>query len=389
MKIIKNILAIGLIVCVFFSWGKTSFAVYNPFEKTNNYFGIHILFPSELENASKLVNATGGDWGYVTIPIQIGDRDIEKWQKFMDDCARLRLIPLVRLATEPNYLNTGVWRKPTDNDIVDFANFLNSLTWPTKNRYVILFNEMNRYDEWGGESPNPREYADIVNFAVDGFKARSQDFYMILGGMDNAAPDNSQYMSNFNYLAQIASYSPQTFNKIDGFASHSYPNPNFASPPSALKRMGVSTYKYEYEYINSFTSSKKPAFITETGWNGDVLSDSVIASYFLTTFSTIWNEDKDKIVAITPFLLNADGPFQKFSFYKNGAPTEYFKAIADYKKEKGSPIITPTIISPLSTQQVLGIKDFTKEKAEENINPSKEVGFTTFLKTIFGFANLY
>src|SRR5688572_16737141 len=109
-------------------------AIVNPLEQPNNKIGIHILFHDELEEAAKLVNANGGDWGYVTIPIQSGDKDILKWQKFMDECRRLHLIPLVRLATEGDYYNTKVWRKPDEEDILDFANFLNSLYWPTKNR---------------------------------------------------------------------------------------------------------------------------------------------------------------------------------------------------------------------------------------------------------------
>ncbi len=100
----------------------------------NNKIGVHILFTSELNTASQLINTSGGDWGYVTIPIQAGDKDIEKWQKFMDDAKKLHIIPIIRLATEGDYFNTGVWRKPRREDILDFANFLNSLQWPVKNR---------------------------------------------------------------------------------------------------------------------------------------------------------------------------------------------------------------------------------------------------------------
>ena len=85
-------------------------AVYDPLERDNNFFGIHILFPSELNEASNLVNSTDGQWGYVTIPIQATDKDLKKWQIFMDEARGKKLIPIERLAAEPPYSNSSVWR---------------------------------------------------------------------------------------------------------------------------------------------------------------------------------------------------------------------------------------------------------------------------------------
>ena len=90
----------------------------NPLDHPNNKFGVHILFPSELPDAAKLVNSNGGDWGYVTIPIQAGDKDVTKWQDFLDQCGKLHIIPIIRLATEGDYFNTAVWRKPSPLDIL-------------------------------------------------------------------------------------------------------------------------------------------------------------------------------------------------------------------------------------------------------------------------------
>ncbi|KKT34448.1 MAG: hypothetical protein UW23_C0038G0006, partial [Candidatus Collierbacteria bacterium GW2011_GWA1_44_12] len=106
----------------------------------NNKVGIHILFPEEIENAAKLVNNDyKGSWGYVTIPIQSTDRDRVKWQKFLDKCKDLKIIPLIRVATVPEGTS---WVEPNDYDLIDFANFLGDLKWPIANRYVIFFNEV-------------------------------------------------------------------------------------------------------------------------------------------------------------------------------------------------------------------------------------------------------
>src|SRR5947209_6699716 len=109
----------------------TAYAAQDPRTIPNNKIGIHILFPSEIVAAARLVNANGGDWGYVTIPVQSGDKDLIKWQAFMSSAKKYHVIPLLRLATEGDYFNTKVWRKPTYLDILDFANFLDSLDWPT------------------------------------------------------------------------------------------------------------------------------------------------------------------------------------------------------------------------------------------------------------------
>ena len=225
-----------------------SYAVYDPLSKPNNFFGIHILFPEELSEAAQLVNSSGGDWGYVTIPIQAGDRNIEKWQKFMNDAAALHLTPILRLATENYYKNTSVWRIPNEYDIIDFANFLDSLWWPTANRYIILFNEVNRSDEWGGKPPDPASYAQLVEFSIETFKERNQDFFLLFAGLDNAAPTKyPEFLNEFEFLSKVPSY---LWDKIDGIASHSYPNPAFSSPPNKIKRMGVATYKHQLDFIN-------------------------------------------------------------------------------------------------------------------------------------------
>lgn len=369
-------------------------AAENPLSRSNNFIGVHILFPTELAQAAKLVNSTGGDWGYVTIPIQIGDTDIEKWQNFMNESARFRLIPIIRIATEPNWKDTGTWRKPTDTDIIDMANFLNSLVWPTKNRYVILFNEVNRYDEWGGEPPDPANYASLVYFAYETFKSRSEDFFMIMGGLDNAAPnDGVKYISDRAYLSEMVRFNPQIFNYIDGFASHSYPNPNFSAFPSALNPIGVATYRFEYNFINSYTTTKKPVFITETGWDSNYLTDKTVAFYFKKTLTEIWSQDNDKIVAITPFLLQSgNSVFDKFSFIKNGRETLYYKEISLYSKIKGEPItnVMPSPLIPKTSQKVLGIKTFRNKLP----SPKESKNFMLksarlYLKSLLGYGILW
>lgn len=339
-------------------------ASYDPRSAPNNKFGIHILFPEELFEAQKLVNSEGGDWGYVTIPIQSSDKNIEKWQKFMDDAKNLHIIPIVRLSTTGDYFNTTVWEKPKFTDIVDFANFLDSLEWPTKNRYVIVYNEVNRGDEWGG-SPNPFEYAQILDFAAETFKAKNSDFFVISAGLDNAAPNIfGLYMNEYDYLRTMSYEIPDIFEKIDGISSHSYPNPGFSQPPGTS---GVRSYKSEQNLIMNLSGRKLPVFITETGWSKDAVSSDQIAKYYIKSFESDW---KDKtLVAVTPFILRAGaGPFMKFSFLDaNGEENSQYKSVQQIQKVKGEPQLPQVRQEKVDKTVILPGKTFQRKEKEPNL----------------------
>jgi len=316
---------------------KPCFAVSDPLAVPNNKFGIHILSPEEIDLAAKLVNTGGGDWGYVTIPIQAPDRDLEKWQKFMDKARELHIIPIIRLTTLPISEN---WQKPDDFDLVDFGNFLNSLDWPVKNRYLIIYNEVNRASEWGGEL-NPEAYAIFLNKAIDILKSKSSDFFILNAGMDAAAPNNHVLMDEFTYLKRMEAAVPGIFQKLDGWNSHSYPNPDFSAQPYENRRNTIYGFRYELSLLRQYGVNSKPVFITETGWRKDGIAPATIGKFYEQAFNTAWS-DKN-IVAVTPFLLTAGaGPFEKFSFTDGGGnPLEHFNKYASLPKIAGNPELAP------------------------------------------------
>src|SRR3990167_3207650 len=105
----------------------------------------------------------------------------------MDTAKDSHIIPIIRLATEGDYFNTKVWRKPTGEDVLYFANFLSSLTWPTKNKYVIVF------------------------------KNKDADFFIISAGLDNAAPTTlGMYMNSISFVDQMLAFSKTVFTNVDG-----------------------------------------------------------------------------------------------------------------------------------------------------------------------------
>ncbi|MEK9176022.1 MAG: hypothetical protein AAB520_01120 [Patescibacteria group bacterium] len=340
MKCIIHCFIVSLLAIVLLSSAGQAFAVYDPLSVPNNKIGIHILFPDEINKAKDLVNSNNGSWGYVTIPIQAGDKDIKKWQSFMDESKKYRLIPIIRLATEGDYFDKTTWRKPKDSDVIDFANFLDSLNWPVKNRYIIVFNEVNRSDEWQGKA-DPKEYAEILSYAVTVFKSKNQDYFIISSGLDNGASTRNGTYNEYDYLSLMNDAVPGIFNQIDGFSSHSYPNAGFIQPPSVKTPHSITSFIYESQLVNNYSNKTLPVFITETGWDQSKVAESTVATYYKDALENVWNDPN--IIAITPFLLKSGpGPFEKFSFIKNnGDKSEIFKTFESFPKIKGKPFINP------------------------------------------------
>ncbi|MDP3724698.1 MAG: hypothetical protein Q8R11_03655 [bacterium] len=308
----------------------------------NNRFGIHVSDPSDLPLAQELVNSSGGDWGYITIVIQDNDRDTQKWQVFFDDARQRHLIPLVRLATHPVYSN---WEKPMPDQAEKWATFLDDLNWPTKQRHVIIFNEPNHASEWGG-SVNPTEYAEVLKSFRNTLKAASSDFVVLNAGLDAAAPDERpRYMDLASFLVEMNRAVPGIFSYLDGWSSHSYPNPAFRGTPGQTGKMSIRGYAWERAFLSSqFGVSGLPIYITESGWphaegiseDRSFYSAEYTAEFIRSAFQFAWN-DPD-VVAVTPFILRyKDKPFDHFSWTKNPTSTDDWVLGSEFPNDDAYP----------------------------------------------------
>jgi len=317
-------------------------SVENPLTVPNNKVGIHILNESDLEDAARLVNSSGGEWGYVTIVIRKDERNIGKWQRTFDKMRRLKLIPIVRIAST---MESDYWSKLQENDIDSWVYFLNSLNWVIKNRYVVIGNEPNHAKEWGGEL-NPEEYAHYLSSFTKKLKDSSPEFFILPSGFDASAPNAKETMSEDVYLKRMIDSVPDLFNNIDGWVSHSYPNPNFSGSENDSGRGTIKTYEWEKDYLKSIGIDKNlPVFITETGWLHNM--DGKISFYhtpfsvgqrLIKAYENVWNTPE--VVAVTPFILNyASPPFENFSWKKSdGSFYEHYVEIQKLGKVYGNPL---------------------------------------------------
>ena len=337
----NKILTILIAFLIIFLNGKTVLAVSNPLDTANNKFGIHINSIHDLEDAAKLVNSNGGDYGYVTVVIREDERNFSAWQEFFNKARKLHLIPIVRIASK---MNSGGWEKLNKDEIPGWASFLNSLNWVTENRYVIVGNEPNHATEWGGQL-NPEEYTEYLKVFSEKLKAESDDFFILPAGFDASAPTNDTHMSESLFIERMLKHNPQIFNYVDGWTSHSYPNPEFSGSETARGRGSLHTYEWEIDLLKSLGVTKDlPIFISETGWAHDegnnksnYLDETEITRRMVYAFKN--NFSHKNIVAVTPFILTYHGePFGKFSWKKpEGNFYSFYYKIAEIAKIRGEP----------------------------------------------------
>ena len=321
---------------------KPALAIYDPLSVPNNSFGIHITQEADIDTAAGLVNSSGGDWGYITLVIQKGERNTHRWQKIFNQLRRLHLIPLVRIATAQ--LNDG-WEKPSPDEIDGWVDFLGSLNWPIANQYVIVGNEPNHKKEWGGEI-SPEGYAEYLKIFSQKLKAKSDDFFVLPAAMDLSAGNTKDTLDAALFWRRVLKAQPDFFNWVDGLNSHSYPNPNFSGSEKASGRGTVASFLWEDNYLKSLGLNRNlPIFITETGWahttdknKKGYLDPEKIGSKFEYALANTWNNPR--VVSLTPFILNyKDPPFDVFSWQKpDGSFFPFFETVKSLPKTKGAPI---------------------------------------------------
>ena len=329
---------------IFLIFGQSALAVGDPREGPNNKVGIGTLSPdSEIEEISPMVN-TGGDWGWVVILVKKSEMNLDRWQGAFHLLTKYHLIPIVRIATE--FDQQGYWQRPANEDAKAWANFLSSLYWPTKSRYVQVYNEVNRAAEWGG-NVDAADYAKELDKTISALREKSADFFILPSPLDLSLSTSKDSLDASIFYRTMESAVPQIFTKIDGWSSHSYPNPNFASSPYKVGRLSIKGYEWELSQIESYIKGRNlSVFITETGWkrkiqDGEGVNEDLIGQYYKIAFEKVWNDKR--VVAVTPFIFNyPESLYYPFSFKTNGEDSakkyfDYFSAIRDLPKVKGEP----------------------------------------------------
>lgn len=345
-----------------------------PIAVPENKLGIHLLlddgrnqwpvavWPEHLDYARQAV----GEWGFVVQLIRQDDFDTTKWQLFLDLCAERHLTPIIRLATTFDG-EQGWWTAPPQDEDGGYeaiaaatTTFLTSLHWPTGEHLLIIGNEPNHGDEWGGRA-NPAEYARYLQDMAVALHSADPDARILNAPLDPFTPHTGSgtlngmtYLDAESFMDGMFAAAPDIFTHLDAWASHPYPlgpfregpwvqqhqvdflndasNPAQLTPPAGMYNRGINGYAWELFKLASYGVEPLPVFITETGWKHgetvnpnasdhlDALPDAAaVALYFDLALNgnrgrtpalpdtgwTPWLADA-RVYAITPFALNGD-----------------------------------------------------------------------------------
>lgn len=294
-------------------------------------FGVHILRPEELQQAKVFLSdeAKPEDWHYLTVPLTLDDLKREKeWREFFAQAKESRVAPIIRLATR---FENNAWKIPNRKEIVQLFAFLNHFEWPTSERYVIVFNEVNHAAEWGGQL-DPTGYAEILRFASEWAHSENQNYVILPAAMDLAAPNGQATREAFAFLEQMYQADPSIFQLVDVWNSHSYPNPGFSSAPTRSTQNSIRGFLHELAWLKQKTGRELETFITETGWVNTPQTSRWLTSYYLYSLQHVWSHPQ--VRGVTPFLLKGDpGPFSSFGFLdRDNRPTAQYTAVKEALK---------------------------------------------------------
>ncbi|MCX6783474.1 MAG: hypothetical protein NT141_00140 [candidate division WWE3 bacterium] len=189
----------------------------------NNKFGMYVENSADqITAAAELINSNGGDWGYVLLTMNINDRNGGYWQGLFDAAKSAHVIPIVQL------FNNGVC-SADEMGFSELADTLGGLSWPTRHRYISVFNEVNAGDYWCGHEDGG-EYAVVLDKAIKAFKDKSNDFFIMPAALNSSARTGAKsnlgntYIGEDLFISQMRVAVPDIFSKIDGWATHAYPS---------------------------------------------------------------------------------------------------------------------------------------------------------------------
>lgn len=328
---------------------------------SNNKFGIHgYANNSDVELASRLVNSHGGDWGWMTVTMDIHENSTENWNGVFSKMSEKHLIPIIQLS------NNG--KIPTDEEIDNVTKFLGGLSWTTKLRVVTAFSEVNASEYWGGKI-DPEGYAKTLNRIIEQLKSQSGEFFVLNGAFNASAQTGTPesinciktdlgvdtcYLSEIGFLKRMNQAVPGIFNKLDGWASHTYPHPAYRGKPSDTRvgaesafeagRNTIRSYQFELRLLRRDYNLVLPVFITETGWphkdgatpRSQWYGKDLVAQYYKEAFLNIFLPDAN-VVAVTPFILKRDD-YDNFAFVgADGLKFPQWSALEGIAKTAGSP----------------------------------------------------
>jgi hypothetical protein len=178
---------------------------------------------------------------------------------------------VVRLDQHPAWVSeTDLTLNAPPDNLDDYKNFVELVTgrYRERIRAYIIWNEPNLAIEWGGQSPDPIAYTELLQAGYETVKAQDPNALVVAAGL---APTNSysaEAMDERLFLQDM--YQAGASASFDVLAAHPY---SFGQPPDAPPSEATyPTFRRLAELRAIMVENgdaNKPIWITEMGWTVD------------------------------------------------------------------------------------------------------------------------
>lgn len=283
------------------------------------------------------------------------------WKDSLEEAYKRQLIPIVRLA--PPWGNRNIrdmGESPTSYKGLAqaYKNVIASLpkrdNWPI---YLAVHNEPNLCYEWvcagSGwltEAQIASEYAHYLADVADAIHSLNDPRLKVtMGALAPGGATKCQCSGDgweggttaITFLQKMKQAVPGVFDKLDVWATHSYPAKGegwgfFCPMPEA--ELGLKFFEKELAAIGK---PNMKVLVTETGWsiNGDAgsgcpgQSREQVAAFTVDAYKKVWDTHPN-ILAVTPFMLR-DGSWDAFAWTQvDGNPYPVYNAVRSYRCAK-------------------------------------------------------
>ncbi len=324
-----------------------------------NKFGIGLVGPGSTQQLD-LTAELAGPGGHIKLIFPNITRDTQGPEQGWVDAVRgaydRDLVPVIRMgppwgdryvrdqSDDPQHLQYGglctAYRRVTEGLPMRDG-------WPL---WIEIHNEANLCYEWacrpGSVEGNwieyqqtAREYASMVRDCADAIHGIGDSrIGVMIGGLAPGGTVSCQCggdgfnpgITALEFMQAMRDGVPDVFEKLDGWATHSYPASNHGYGffvPFEQSRPGLLFFEEELRLIGR----DLPVFITETGWSSDFGSRDQIADWTASSYREVWLPD-DRVRAVMPFQLQ-DGGWESFSWVDGGGnPYPVFGRVRDLRQ---------------------------------------------------------
>ena len=169
-------------------------------------------------------------------------------------------------------------------DYQDFGDFCRAFSERYRGQVAAyqVWNEPNLAREWGGQPPNPADYARLLKACYEGVKAGDPDAIVISAGLaPTGTDDTSRAMPDEQFLREMYAAGAQPYFDMLGLNAPGYFAPPWVSPDEVEAKLELGGNRWaSFRHVEDmraimeeYDDTAKQIAILEMGWTTDPIHD--------------------------------------------------------------------------------------------------------------------